>query len=193
MIIECPACATRYDIKAAFPAEGRTVRCAKCGTVWRAMPNGASEQPVNAVASAAPEEEKQVSTASDAPEREAESVFSHNSEPSADSMRSAEEDQPSQDTAFFERFAAEAAAEETQRSDEREEASPEDFGLQVVPPAAGDSDSGKVSWFGSFRRKNRPDDAEPAERAASRPVSAETIPFPRPSLSEERGSSEAVR
>ena len=36
MIIECPACSTRYDIKVELPPEGRTVRCAKCEHVWRA-------------------------------------------------------------------------------------------------------------------------------------------------------------
>ena len=36
MIIECPACNTRYDIKVELPPEGRTVRCAKCEHVWRA-------------------------------------------------------------------------------------------------------------------------------------------------------------
>ena len=44
MIIECPACTTRYDIKADLPPEGRTVRCAKCGTVWRAMPESDAEE-----------------------------------------------------------------------------------------------------------------------------------------------------
>lgn len=44
MIIECPACTTRYDIKADLPPEGRTVRCAKCGTVWRAMPESGGEE-----------------------------------------------------------------------------------------------------------------------------------------------------
>ena len=44
MIIECPACTTRYDIKADLPPEGRTVRCAKCGTVWRAMPESGAEE-----------------------------------------------------------------------------------------------------------------------------------------------------
>src|SRR5262245_34304535 len=42
MIIECPACTTRYDIKAQLPPEGRSVRCAKCGNVWRAMPEAAN-------------------------------------------------------------------------------------------------------------------------------------------------------
>ena len=44
MIIECPACTTRYDIKAQLPPEGRTVRCAKCGTVWRAMPDNNEDE-----------------------------------------------------------------------------------------------------------------------------------------------------
>ena len=35
MIITCPACATRYQAdESKFPAEGRQVRCAKCGNVW---------------------------------------------------------------------------------------------------------------------------------------------------------------
>lgn len=38
MIIECPACNTKYDIKVELPPEGRSVRCAKCEHVWRAAP-----------------------------------------------------------------------------------------------------------------------------------------------------------
>jgi predicted Zn finger-like uncharacterized protein len=39
MILTCPQCATRYQTDAAlFGAEGRKVRCAKCGTVWRQEP-----------------------------------------------------------------------------------------------------------------------------------------------------------
>ena len=35
MILTCPRCATRYTVEASkFPAEGRNVRCAKCGHVW---------------------------------------------------------------------------------------------------------------------------------------------------------------
>ncbi|WP_347302005.1 zinc-ribbon domain-containing protein [Croceibacterium sp. TMG7-5b_MA50] len=35
MMIECPACATRYQVsETAIPDEGRTVRCAKCGESW---------------------------------------------------------------------------------------------------------------------------------------------------------------
>ena len=35
MILTCPECATRYEIDGAkFPAEGRKVRCKKCGHAW---------------------------------------------------------------------------------------------------------------------------------------------------------------
>ena len=38
MTVECPACKTRYDIKEELPPEGRPVRCARCRTVWHALP-----------------------------------------------------------------------------------------------------------------------------------------------------------
>jgi predicted Zn finger-like uncharacterized protein len=37
-LIICPACGTRYETKAVFPAEGRKVRCSKCAHVWQAQP-----------------------------------------------------------------------------------------------------------------------------------------------------------
>ncbi|WP_265587479.1 zinc-ribbon domain-containing protein [Sphingomicrobium arenosum] len=44
MILTCPACATRYNIKpGAIPPEGRTVRCANCGHKWHADPDPAPE------------------------------------------------------------------------------------------------------------------------------------------------------
>ena len=36
--VECPACKTRYDINEELPPDGRAVRCARCTTVWRALP-----------------------------------------------------------------------------------------------------------------------------------------------------------
>lgn len=39
MILACPSCGTRYEVStAAFPPDGRNVRCAKCGHVWHALP-----------------------------------------------------------------------------------------------------------------------------------------------------------
>lgn len=45
MIIECPNCATHYEIAMALPPVGRKVRCARCGHVWRAMPQAAVAPP----------------------------------------------------------------------------------------------------------------------------------------------------
>ncbi|HEX2199125.1 MAG TPA: zinc-ribbon domain-containing protein [Burkholderiales bacterium] len=39
MLIVCPSCATSYDIEAEKLAGGRTVRCARCRTVWHAAPS----------------------------------------------------------------------------------------------------------------------------------------------------------
>src|SRR5262245_57476664 len=37
-LLICPACGTRYEIKAVLPPEGRKVRCSKCAHVWQAFP-----------------------------------------------------------------------------------------------------------------------------------------------------------
>ena len=40
MILVCPSCAARYDIDGSkFPAEGRKVRCKKCGHTWHQKPD----------------------------------------------------------------------------------------------------------------------------------------------------------
>ncbi|MGA9443345.1 MAG: zinc-ribbon domain-containing protein, partial [Methyloceanibacter sp.] len=49
-LIICPACGTRYQIKAAFPPEGRKVRCAKCSHVWQAQPADQDAAPPPAAA-----------------------------------------------------------------------------------------------------------------------------------------------
>jgi predicted Zn finger-like uncharacterized protein len=45
-LIICPACDTRYEIAAVLPAEGRKVRCSKCGHVWQAVAAATQPEPV---------------------------------------------------------------------------------------------------------------------------------------------------
>ncbi len=41
MILDCPSCETRFLVNSSLiPAEGRPVRCAKCGHTWHVMPDG---------------------------------------------------------------------------------------------------------------------------------------------------------
>lgn len=44
-ILECVSCGTCYESPAAFPVEGRKVRCAKCGEVWHAIAKEPDEEP----------------------------------------------------------------------------------------------------------------------------------------------------
>jgi predicted Zn finger-like uncharacterized protein len=46
--IICPVCETRYEVKAAFPPQGRKVRCSKCGHVWQAQPVASVAEPAAA-------------------------------------------------------------------------------------------------------------------------------------------------
>jgi predicted Zn finger-like uncharacterized protein len=48
--IICPVCETRYEVKAAFPPQGRKVRCSKCGHVWQAQPVASVPEPAAATA-----------------------------------------------------------------------------------------------------------------------------------------------
>ena len=44
MLLICPNCAARYEVDGSkFPAAGRKVRCAKCGTTWHQSADAAPE------------------------------------------------------------------------------------------------------------------------------------------------------
>ncbi|MBI4723487.1 MAG: zinc-ribbon domain-containing protein, partial [Rhodomicrobium sp.] len=188
MIIECPACTTRYDIKAALPPEGRKVRCAKCKTEWRAMPVTGEAQAVTAG-------------------QEADRSESYGT--GAGTWDAGDQDVTHQDAAAWTRepelnqdSAAEAFAGEHAAAAERD---PENLAVSGPDAAAeneygesalseplhgpsgwrGDEkdeiveDNGKVRWFGSFRRKNSFRSGLEADAGTAAIMSAETIPFPR--------------
>ncbi len=175
MIIECPACTTRYDIKATLPPEGRTVRCAKCGTVWRAMPeNGAEEMETSESAWVAPSNAGAV-TAEQAAVEQAVQQFA--------AVGHAHDNQWAPDTDSTSATYEEAGA--------TEEPSREEDSIESHPASEPESDAsanerstGKVSWFSSFRRKKKlkeKDEAAVTGEADGAPpaATAETIPFPR--------------
>lgn len=56
MIITCPNCATRYSVNAAtFPADGRTVKCARCAETWYALPESSAPQHMPKIVAEEPE------------------------------------------------------------------------------------------------------------------------------------------
>ncbi len=196
MIIECPACTTRYDIKAQLPPEGRTVRCAKCSTVWRAMPPIEEEQTVpvepddfagESAARAETPVGQENAGGSNSGEGEAsgESWSSENSR-AADGVGSGTEDLPV--------------------SGNFPDAAPDKYWQQAqdMPPAVGPAsegqldraeaedeqrDSGKVRWFGGFLRKGGAkvsSRTEPGAAGLEGETAAETIPFPRSGPAGER-------
>ena len=173
MIIECPACTTRYEIKADLPPDGRTVRCAKCETVWRAMPDSGGdvgEAGTSWVASSEQSEET-----SDAPaEQTTHDHFGTAGGDGDEGLWSSHQD-------------AAAVPEETVTEGE---STPMEEGVEPhLRWRAGESGSseedentGKVSWFSSFRRRKNLKPTEEAEETAVKTLpqaTAETIPFPR--------------
>jgi predicted Zn finger-like uncharacterized protein len=56
MILVCPSCAARYDVDGSkFPAEGRKVRCQKCGHVWHQAPEADQAEIEEAIFNPQPE------------------------------------------------------------------------------------------------------------------------------------------
>ncbi len=187
MIIECPACTTRYDIKAELPPDGRTVRCAKCGTVWRAMPDiGGEDDVAEAWRAPAPgqsggtgESRHEGPHEQKAHERFAAAGYGEDSEWRTEARPAAprEENVPEEETSFKDE--ADEPGQECE-TDQNESAG-EDVG------------AGKVRWFSSFRRGNKAkqeDDAEETAADARGRATAETIPFPRSNFSRPQETTE---
>lgn len=56
MILVCPSCAARYEVDGAkFPAEGRKVRCKKCGHTWHQLPDADQAEIEEAIFNPPPE------------------------------------------------------------------------------------------------------------------------------------------
>ncbi len=195
MIIECPACVTRYDIKAELPPEGRTVRCAKCGTLWRAMPEspgetGAEEQIAPPAAAAPVDDEAAVEQAirhfaaeGHAAGREGHAEEDYSEAQSGDREWSeaghAHDDDWSMhvDDTFAAPIEAEEEASPQEETSEFEEAEPETAAGNAHAESQHE-DSGKVRWFDAFRQKKKTA-ADEGVFSHEAPAAAETIPFPR--------------
>ena len=176
MIIECPACTTRYDIKAELPPDGRTVRCAKCGTVWRAMPDIGGEEVEDQEPPAVGQSLGTEETWDDGSQEE---TVHH--EHFAASGHGEDREWPA-----HERSAA--AYEETVTEEETsfKDGPEREFETDQSDPAEEDAGMGKVRWFSSFRRRKKTRQEGDAGEAAADVLAhatAETIPFPRSNFS----------
>lgn len=92
MLIVCPSCATSYQVSAAsLGGSGRSVRCAKCRTVWFATPTNTIE----AAASARPEPRVAAAEPPPAPPEPAPPTAA-DSDPWAEAFAEAAADQPAE-------------------------------------------------------------------------------------------------
>jgi predicted Zn finger-like uncharacterized protein len=183
MIIECPACTTRYDIKAQMPPEGRSVRCAKCGAIWRAAPE-AENGPAAGVRSSEPDEGDAAESNALAGHGTADGGYRNEraaldaragdfGEPFGEQAISGGQSELQGGSELFERQGFPAGITNDELSGWPSQAEDEE--------PSDSRDAGKVRWFG-FRRKNgaKPgsEDEAALDRSAAGP-SGETIPFPR--------------
>ena len=205
MIIECPACITKYDIKATLPPQGRTVRCAKCGTVWRAMPDAAGE--IMAADEAVPDHDATPHRdAWDGVAEEQANGMSAEAAPQSEATASEWETGGAVNEAFDGGQGGDMTADNPERASYSEmDVKLSELALSELASAVGEtlpnrqdryiaqepstpdldideSGAGKVKWFGGFRRKktakNNLDAFEDAAGKAGRTGIAETIPFP---------------
>lgn len=92
MILVCPNCTARYEVDGTkFPAEGRKVRCKKCGHVWHQAPEADQAEIEETVFNPPPEPEP---AAIEDQEPEA--------EPEAPAWRAPAEDEPEDDSGYEE-------------------------------------------------------------------------------------------
>jgi predicted Zn finger-like uncharacterized protein len=188
MIIVCPSCTTRYDIKAVLPPEGRSVRCAKCSTVWRALPEGSDESAPEPSVSPAPAESANNAQGSeldseagaearfDQPEESYTQPFQETDGPSAEIYASPQtNDEGEPQLPEEERFEPDAPPPPLEGGSF---ASLEPPLLEDAPMKEPDRANGSSSlrWFGSFRRKGGKDGSNTASVPA--PARSEApIPF----------------
>jgi predicted Zn finger-like uncharacterized protein len=176
MIIECPVCATRYDFKADLPSEGRTVRCAKCGTVWRAMPESGGEE-------VGVDESSWVSPPKESERARGETLagqITHDHFAAAGG-----DDEREWPSGHGVAVKEEPAAEEETNLKEEVGDPHQESGLGESDTSEEHENSGKVSWFSGFRRRKTSKQTDEAEEAATETpsqVSTDTIPFPRASF-----------
>lgn len=160
MIIECPACQTKYNQD--LPPEGRMVRCARCRNVWRAMPVMEEDQPHESADEPAADDSLAGGQAASWGHY-SEAAEADRQAPGGWESAGAEGREEGEETAGIEAGPGEFAA-----SGSEEEPSQE-------------RDTGKVRWLGGFLRKNgvkaEPKAAGAFEAPDTQPL-GETIPFP---------------
>ncbi|MGA7326213.1 MAG: zinc-ribbon domain-containing protein, partial [Rhodomicrobium sp.] len=189
MIIECPACTTRYDIKAQIPPAGRTVRCAKCGNVWRALPDNqddeadlGAQQPANEQNSMAiptgADHQETISETHESSWAGRSSGVGHNENGAGKKLENGQSERLRDGPAEALSSGLGNAPQEPLYQQRREAEA--NFEARKAKEEEQDS-SGKVSWFSGFRRKNnsRPVYSPEMEMGPSLTGGAETIPFPR--------------
>jgi predicted Zn finger-like uncharacterized protein len=172
MIIECPRCSKQYDLDklgVKLPPEGRSVRCKQCDQVWRAMPL---------------QEEDSLPEGTDEPEADESAESAAAGHPAAWEESSGTASQAAAQRQQFRGWESSGSEEQAESQEDAGFEVPEAEGRAAIgdeDPALG-RNTGKVSWFGSFLRKNnaRQSKAEPVFDEQQPQPSAQTIPFPRP-------------
>jgi hypothetical protein len=154
------------------------------------MPQEIGEQSAGAGIGAAPEEEKQAPASGGKPQSSGATAFTARPEHASHHTQYVGQDRASGDAAFSASHSAGPETEQASHAGEIDKPAQQEFGSQAEAPASQEPETGKVSWL--FRRRNKSEGGEPADSAGPRSGSGETIPFMRPSFSEERNAPQAA-